>query len=187
MGTPRLPIACRIRRGLLQAAILAGAVLSAGLASAQPLQPGEAYVTRFSGFLYGAAGPIIDLNGTVGSILDVRAPGQAPQGTHWLYEPQRSPVTAAQVGQVFGVVLDDANPPNVYLAASSAFGLHRTANNAQWMPGMWGQGGGPGTIYRLRGGAGSTAHPFAQVMPEGRPNTGPGLGNLAYDRYNKQL
>src|SRR5947209_4032827 len=125
MGTPRLSIACRLRRGLLrrgfgQAALVASALLSAGVASAQPLQPGEAYVTRFSGFLYGAAGPIIDLNGTVGSIIDVRAPGQAPQGTHWIYEPQRSPVTAGQIGQVFGVVLDDANPPNVYLASTSA-------------------------------------------------------------------
>src|SRR5947209_12873968 len=147
MGTPRLSIACRLRRGLLrrgfgQAALVASTLLSGGLVSAQPLQPGEAYVTRFSGFLFGAAGPIIDPNGTVGSIIDVRAPGQAPQGTHWLYEPQRSPVTAGQVGQVFGVVLDDANPPNVYLAATSAFGLHRAANNAQWMAGMWGQGGG---------------------------------------------
>src|SRR5262245_29580852 len=187
MGTPRLPIACRIRRGLLQAAILAGAVLSAGLASAQPLQPGEAYVTRFSGFLYGAAGPIIDLNGTVGSILDVRAPGQAPQGTHWLYEPQRSPVTASQVGQVFGVALDDANPPNVYLAATSAFGIHRTPDNAQWMPGMWGQGGGPGTIYRLDAATGYQPRPFAQVTLNGRPNSGPALGNIAYDRFNRQL
>ena len=148
MGTPRLPIACRLRGlfrlGLLQAAVLAGALLSAGLAAAQPLQPGEGYVTRFSGVLFGASGPIIDLNGTVGSIIDVRAPGQAPQGTHWLYEPQRSPVTAGQVGQVFGVVLDDANPPNVYLAATSAFGLHRTPDNTQWMAGMWGsQGSGP--------------------------------------------
>ena len=191
LGTPRLPIACRLRGllrlGLLQAAILAGAVLSAGLASAQPLQPGEAYVTRFSGFLYGAAGPIIDLNGTVGSILDVRAPGQAPQGTHWLYEPQRSPVTAGQVGQVFGVVLDDANPPNVYLAATSAFGLHRTPDNTQWMPGMWGQGGGPGTLYRLDAATGYQSRPFAQITLNGRPNSGPALGNIAYDRFNKQL
>src|SRR5262245_693483 len=187
MGTPRLSIVCRLRSGLLQAVILASAVLFAGPAAAQPLQPGEAYVTRFSGFLYGAAGPIIDLNGTVGSILDVRAPGQAPQGTHWLYEPQRGPVTAGQVGQVFGVVLDDANPPNVYLAATSAFGLHRTPDNAQWMPGMWGQGGGPGTIYRLDAATGYQPRPFAQLTLNGRPNSGPALGNIAYDRFNKLL
>src|SRR5439155_13169186 len=107
---------CHVVCGLGQAAAMAGVLLSVVPAAAQPLQPGEAYVTRFSGFLYGAAGPIIDLNGTVGSIIDVRAPGQPPQGTHWIHEPQRSPVTAGQIGQVFGVGLDDANPPNVYLA-----------------------------------------------------------------------
>src|SRR5436190_4820324 len=193
MGKPRLSIACRLRRGLLrrgfgQAALVASALASAGVASAQPLQPGEAYVTRFSGFLYGAAGPIIDLNGTVGSIIDVRAPGQPPQGTHWIYEPQRSPVTAGQVGQVFGVVLDDANPPNVYLASTSAFGLHRTPNNAQWMPGMWGGlSGGPGTIYRLDAATGYQPRPFAQIALNGRPNSGPALGNIAYDRFNRQL
>src|SRR5215831_8311582 len=179
---------CHVVRGLCQALLVASALLAAEPASAQPLQPGEAYVTRFSGFLYGATGPIIDFNGTVGSIIDVRAPGQPPQGTHWIYEPQRSPVTAGQVGQVFGVVLDDANPPNVYLASTSAFGLHRSPNNAQWMPGMWGgQGGGPGTIYRLDAANGYQPRPFVQIRLDGRPNSGPALGNIAYDRFNRQL
>jgi hypothetical protein len=169
--------------------MLTGTLAPLERAAAQegPLEPGEAYVTRFSGTQTGPGGPVIDLDGTVGGIIDVRAPGQAPQGTHWLYEPQRSPVTAGQVGQVFGVTLDDANPPNVYLTATSAFGLHRTPNNAQWMPGMWGQGGGPGTIYRLDAANGYQPRPFAQVSLNGRPNSGPALGNIAYDRFNKQL
>jgi hypothetical protein len=178
---------CHLVRGFGQAILVTGALLTAKPALAQPLQPGEAYVTRFSGFLYGTSGPIIDLNGTVGSILDVRAPGHPPQGTHWIYEPQRSAVTAGQIGQVFGVALDDANPPNVYLASTSAFGLHRTPNNAQWMPGMWGQGGGPGTIYRLDAATGYQPRPFAQVTLNGRPNSAPALGNIAYDRFNRQL
>jgi hypothetical protein len=158
-------------------------------ASAQeaPLQPGEAYVTRFSGTVTAPGGPVINRAGTVGGIIDLRNPGRPPLGQHWVDAPKRNLVTAEQIGQVFGVTLDDANPPNVYLAATSAFGLHRTANNAQWMPGMWGQGGGPGTIYRLQAAAGSTATIFSQVALNGRPNTGPGLGNIAYDRYNKQL
>src|SRR5262245_55509307 len=182
-----IPARYHVVCGLGQAAVMAGVLLSVGPALAQPLQPGEAYVTRFSGFLYGATGPIIDLNGTVGSIIDVRTPGQPPQGTHWIYEPQRSPVTAGQVGQVFGVVLDDADPPNVCLASTSAFDLHRTPNNAQWMPGMWGQGGGPGTISRLDAATGYQPRPFAQVTLNGRPNSAPALGNIAYDRFNRQL
>ena len=38
-------------------------------------------------------------------------------------------------------------PPNIYVTATSAFGLHRNADNADWMAGMWGPGGGPGTVW----------------------------------------
>src|SRR5436309_1897628 len=100
------------------------------------LQPGEAYVTRFSGNFTGPDGtPVINQAGTVGSIVDLRAPRQPPTGQHWIDEPQRKPLTASEVGQVFGVALDDSNPPNIYLTATAAFGLHRTPDNAQWMPG----------------------------------------------------
>ena len=39
------------------------------------LRPGEAFVTRFSGATDEGGKPAIDLNGTVGSILDIRNPG----------------------------------------------------------------------------------------------------------------
>jgi hypothetical protein len=151
-----------------------------------PIQPGEAYVTRFSGTQPGPGGaPVINPDGTSGSIIDVRAPKRPPIGQHWVDEPQRKPVTAAQVGQVFGVALDDANGPNVYLTATSAFGLHRAGNG--WMPGMWGAGGGPGTVYRLDASTGYAPRIFAQITLNGRANTGAALGNIAYDRANKQL
>jgi hypothetical protein len=151
-----------------------------------PLQPGEAYVTRFSGTAPGPGGaPVIDPNGTSGGIIDVRAPRQPPAGQHWVDAPKRQLVTASQVGQVFGVVLDDARPPNVYLTATSAFGLHRAGND--WMPGMWGQDGGPGTVYRLDASTGYAPRAFARIMLNGRRNTGAALGNIAYDRTNKQL
>jgi hypothetical protein len=149
------------------------------------MKPGEAFATRFSGTRPGAGGTVINVDGTVGSIIDLRSPGTPPMGQHWMNEPQRNPVTAAQVGQVFGVVLDDATAPNIYLTATSAFGLHRTGN--AWMPGMWGQGGGPGTVYRLDASTGYQPRPFAQVTLNGRPNSGASLGNIAYDRVNKQL
>jgi hypothetical protein len=152
-----------------------------------PLRPGEAFVTRFSGTTAAqGAGATLNPEGTVGSIVDLRNPGQPPNGQHWIDEPQRKPVTAAQVGQVFGVVLDDANPPNIYLAATSAFGLHRSADGAQWMPGMWGPNG-PGGVYRLDAMNGYAPRPFARIGANNRPNGGAALGNLAYDRGNKQL
>jgi len=169
------------------------AVISAGSALAQEplLRPGEAYVTRFSGVIAapgpdGQPAPAINTDGTVGSIVDVRMPRQPPQGQHWVDEPQRKPVTAGQVGQVFGVALDDSAPPNVFLTATAAFGLHRTPDNSQWMPGMWGPGG-PGGVYVLDRNAGYQPRVFTQVTLNGRPNSGAGLGNIAYDRYNKQI
>ena len=162
------------------------------LVSAQegPLRPGEAFVTRFSGVQQ--TGPrdnpifMLDVNGTVGSILDLRAPRQPPRGEHWINEPQRSPIPASAVGQVFGVALDDANPPNVYVTSTSAFGLHHTPDG-NWMPGMWGQGG-PGAIYKLTAtNTGYAPSLFASVTLNGRPNSGPALGNIAFDKTNRQF
>ena len=161
--------------------------LTASPSFAQGLQPGEAFATRFSGTAPGADGlPAIDTQGTVGSILDLRAPGQPAQGQHWINEPQRNPVTAAQTGQVFGVAFDDATPPNIYVTATAAFGLHRTADNAQWMPGMFGEGG-PGAIYKLDAANGYKPQHFATITLNGRPNSGAALGNIAFDRWNKQF
>src|SRR5262245_4277188 len=174
--------------------ILAALVLpvaSAALAQQGPLQPGEAVVTRFSGtaVVPGPAGDVTMINpqGTSASIIDVRSPGRPPQGDHWLNEPQRLPITAAQVGQVFGVAIGGENAPDIYLAATSAFGLHRLPDNSQWMDGMWGAGGGPGTIYKLDAQSGYQPRPFANVTLNGRQNTGAALGNIAYDRFNQQL
>ncbi len=182
----RLPL---VRSACLRSALVAVALLPVIPALAQDagLRPGEAFVTRFSGATQGPDGKAaIDPNGTVGSIIDLRSPGQPPQGQHWIDEPQRRPITAGEIGQVFGVALDGENPPNIYVTSTAAFGLHRTADNAQWMPGMFGPGG-PAAIYRLDRNAGYRPVLFAQVTLNGRQNTGAGLGNIAYDRWNKQF
>src|SRR4029077_16009879 len=83
------------------------------------MQPGEAFVTRFSGVVTTPGQPnqppitSINVNGVAGSIIDIRAPAFPPIGLHWMTEPQRNAVTAREVGQIFGVVLDDATPPNI--------------------------------------------------------------------------
>ena len=182
------------RRSVCAGILAAFAGLSFEPAAAQDdlLRPGEAYATRFSGTT-SVNGPdgkpliVIDPAGTVGSIIDIRAPGRRPAGEHWVDEPQRKPVIARDVGQVFGVTLDAGGPPNIYLAATSAFGLHRSADNSKWMDGMWGADGGPGTIYRLDREAGYQPRVFANVTLNGRPNSGPGLGNIAFDKWNQQL
>ena len=167
--------------------------LLGGAALAQEEEPmlraGEAYATRFSGITSDNGQPVIYSEGVVGSIVDIRNPGVPPQGQHWIDEPQRMPVTAAEVGQVFGIALDDEDPPNIYLTATSAFGLHRSADDADWMSGMWGPEGGPGTIYKLNKDNGYAPEFFTDITlgDDERANSGPALGNIAYDKWNKQL
>lgn len=156
------------------------------------MQPGEAYATRFSGAIElelenGDRQTVIDTSGVVGSIIDVRNPNRLAAGEYWIDEPQWAPVTAGDIGQVFGVALDDASPPNIYLTATAAFGLHRTPDGSAWMNGMWGQGGGPSTIYGLTATNGYASEIFTMIALNGRENTEAALRNIVFDAKNRQL
>ena len=108
--------------------------------------------------------------------------------------------TAAQIGQVFGVALDGDLPPNIYVAATSAYGLPIVAPGADgqlrhiksgapkavFMPGLWRPQGGPGSIWKVEGATGRVSL-FANVSLVGRANSGPALGGLAYDPGSKSL
>lgn len=163
----------------------------------EPLNPGEAVVTRFSHEVDGKGVDgkpikVIDLDGTSVSILDIRNPGQPPFGQHWINEPQRMFVTARDVGQVFGVAIaqKEGQDPVIFLSATAAYGLHRIATdpkNTDWMEGQWGPDEGPGTIYRLSADNGYKAEAFAEVKLDGRDNTGASLGNIAYDKWHGRL
>ena len=119
--------------------------------------------------------------------------------------PKPFTATARQLGQVFSLALDDANPPNIYAAASSAYGLpivvpdtdgdgvpdrsRRGAPNAAFMPGLFGPitlDGGPGSIWKINGSTGAVTL-FANVMLGGVPNSGPALGALAFDPASRQM
>ena len=114
-------------------------------------------------------------------------------------------ISASQIGQVFAIALDDAAPPNIYAAATSAYGLpivvpdadgdgrpdraRRGAANASFMPGLFGPvqaGGGPGSIWKIDGLTGAVSL-FANVLLDGMPNTGAALGGLAYDPASRQI
>jgi len=153
-------------------AILIAALVSLDTASAQTapsgiLAPGNAIVTGFSGApppaqIAPGQDPgdltFIDPNGPSAQVFNLQAPGAPPQA-QVVPAPISLTVTAAQVGQVFGVTLDNATPPNMYVAASSAYGLpivvlgqggavtrvHQGAPGATFMAGLFGpaaQGGG---------------------------------------------
>ena len=143
----------------------------------------------------------INFDGPSVRIIDVGRPRYVWDGRLFA-APKKFDVFAKDVGQVFGVALDDQSAPNIYVAATSAFGLNivrrgrdglpermkKGGPGASWMKGQFGLDlqGGPGAIYKIDGRTGAVSL-FANVTLDGVPNPGPGLGNLAYDSAHKQL
>jgi hypothetical protein len=201
---------------VLGVALLLGAgIATLGAASAQStngiLAPGNAVVTGFSGTKVPAAPPPgtdpadlteIDLTGPAARIADLQSPGAPPQA-QLIAAPKPFTASAAQIGQVFAVTLDDAATPNIYVAATSAYGLPIIAPGpggalmrarqgsaaAQFMPGLFGPanaGGGPGSIWRIDGATGEVKL-FANVALDGLANPGTGLGGLTFDAATHTL
>jgi hypothetical protein len=161
------------------------------------IAPGDLVVTGFSGVKQkqdaqpAGGAPLdaffIDLDGSSAQAfhLDPNAP---PHG-QVINAPVLLQVKARDVGQVFGVALDDAPAPNIYLAATSAYGLQivvdegitrkrvtRGQAGARFMPGQFGENGGPGGVWKVDGATGAVSV-FATIPG----NRGPGLGDIAYD------
>ena len=177
------------------------------------LNLGDAVATGFSGTI--ALDPTkprppnksaIDLtfinpDGPSARVIGIGHPGFVWDG-RLFQAPKTFDVFAKDTGQVFGVALDDQPAPNIYLAATSAFGLNLIdrgaggqserrkvgGTGAGWMKGQFGLDlqGDPGSIYKVDGTTGAVTL-FAKVMLDGVPNPGPALGNLAYDAAHKQL
>jgi hypothetical protein len=185
-----------------------------GVASAQDargiLAPGNAAVTGFSGTKAPQPAPNtdpadlteIDLSGPSVRIIDLQTMVGPPQA-QVVQAPKPFTATAAQLGQVFAVALDDAAAPNIYVAATSAYGLpivapgpggglarvKQGAPNASFMPGLFGPanlGGGPGSIWRIDGVTGEVRL-FANVTLDGAANPGAALGGLAFDAASHML
>ncbi|MGL4396203.1 MAG: hypothetical protein ACRCS9_06675, partial [Hyphomicrobium sp.] len=213
LGSGRLAVGAAMRAFaatvvMLLASLLPATALSA--AEAPLIRPGDAVVTGFSGTHADGepernAHPLdrqfINPDGISARVLDVRALGTGPIGAVSDTLP-RHDVRARDVGQVFGVAVDDTEAPNAYVAATSLFGLQivsrradglierlaRGDAGAEWMSGQFANslGGGPGTVYRIDGRSG-TVSVFATLSSDGKANAGPGLGALAYDARSRQM
>lgn len=173
------------------------------------LERGDAVVTGFSGAQVvdpttddPTDGTFIDVEGAAMRVVPLDA--EAPAEGQLLLNPSRLDIKARDVGQVFGIAIDDglkpdpiATVPNIYLGATSAYGLQLAipdANdgkpervtkghpNAAWMDGQFGPGGGPGSIWKVDG-VSRTPTLFATLPGNG----GPGIGNLAYDPSSMHL
>jgi hypothetical protein len=189
-------------------AIAAFALAGTSFAAAQEaiVKPGYAVVTGFSGTVPGqppeGAEPTdyltINADGISAEVDDLTAVGA--QGVLSTV-PKTFTVNASQVGQVFGVTLDRAKAPNIYLAATSAYGLSiftpddtgalkrvaEGAAGAQFVPGQFGpadQGGGPGSIWRIDGVSGAVTL-LANI--DGGVGSVAALGGLAFDPNSSQI
>ncbi|KAB2885027.1 MAG: hypothetical protein F9K38_03225 [Pseudorhodoplanes sp.] len=185
--------------------LLAGVAVPAPAAAQGVVSDGNAIVTGFSGMQLPAlispgtdpaTQATIDLGAPAARAIDLQAPGAVPQA-QVLTAAKPFAVSAGQVGQVFAVALDHAAPPNIYLAATSVYGLPIVGANGQrlmqgapgvqFMPGLFGPApGGPGSIWRIDGQSGEVRL-FATVAFEGVPNGGPALGGLAFDAASRTL
>jgi sugar lactone lactonase YvrE len=181
----------------------------------QPLAPGDVIVTGFSGTkLAGDGGIAPGVNPLDKTVINTEAAslrafgietiGGTPAGQ--LLNPQvKFEVKAADIGQVFGVALDDgATSPTLFTAATAAFGLQIVAGapdadgtpvrlkagapDAKFMVGQFGglPGAGPGTIYKIDVATGA-ATVFANTDAGGVANSGAGLAGPALDAKSRSL
>ena len=145
----------------------------------------------------------IDLNGVSARLIGVDRIGFAMNGSEVARQAYDN-LLARDVGQVFGIAIDNAEFRNLYLTATSAYGLnivgpdadndtveerlYTGTSDATWMAGQWGgiQGGGPGSIYKVDGRTGQVSL-FANVTYQGQANQGAALGNIAFDALHEQL
>jgi hypothetical protein len=138
---------------LILACLLGSAQKGLGQATL-PLKPNQLVITCFSGTSNNAVIP--DPDNYVIGFMDTRDPlgDGATLGSNWAPPPgwafhnetSADEWTAGNLGEVFGVTLDDAPAPNIYTSASTVYG--------DFPPGP----GGHGAVYRLDGNTGAISY-----------------------------
>jgi gliding motility-associated-like protein len=175
--------------------IFAFALLLGNVMQAQILKPGMDAVVTFFG-VSDALNP--------GTVADVKIVGDqfgAPHGSNWV-PPVKLPLitnwTAAKMGQVFGIAIDDIG--NVYFASTAMYWTGNPQSLAGPTPIISGAGGsgynllgGPAGIYKASNTNLNTVTVLTGTVPAVPginkliPNTGYGLGNIAYAKVIDKL
>ena len=156
---------CAIGRVVLLPAVLLTWLCSLPVFAALPLQPEQIVVTCFSGTInYYASSPYVTPNlgnggyvvaqfdtqtGTIGPLIPTLS--QPPYRWSTASTPPFSgfhnetgqPWNAQRLGEVFGICVDDASPPNIYVTATECYNVVGAAPQLPKGP------GGPGGVYRL--------------------------------------
>ena len=202
-GRPTLT-AFRFLAMALAPLLLAATIERASAQAPGIMAPGDAVVTGFSGTVPPPPtfagdpidGTLIDLNGASMRIERLQPAG--PPTGQMIAAPTVFQVPAQAVGQVFPITFDDWPNPNIFLGATSGFGIQIVAPDgngdglpdritkgqpgAAFMDGQWGAGGSPGSIYRIDGTTGAITL-FTTIGAD----SGPGLGDVVFDRSSRQF
>ncbi|MEP7240103.1 MAG: hypothetical protein ABI697_04385 [Devosia sp.] len=204
------------RRLAVPAAVAVAGLLAMSwpaFAAGPVLSPGDSIVTGFSGVVAPDAPPpatdpldrtFIDLDGN-SVVIQRLAPDGLPTGD-LIDATVKFSATAQEVGQVRAIALDDAqqttgaDAPNIYVAATSAYGLNLVvpgpdgnpvrsktgAADATFMEGQWGAADGaegyPGSIWRIDGVTGAVSL-FTTIADD----SGAGIGDLVFDPASQQF
>ncbi len=129
--------------------------------------------------------------GTVANVKTVGDQFGAPHNVNWvppIITPAITNWTADYLGQVFGIAIDDAG--NVYFAATAMYWNWDRQRLADANPGIYGSGGngynplgGAAGIYK----ADKVDLNNITVLTSAIPNTGYGLGNIAFAKVINKL
>lgn len=128
-------------------------------------------------------------NDPVLGIVDMRTPPGACLGVNWAAPMYHDASwNAHNLGQVFGICLDDANPPNIYVTSTTLFGNFGTLTFSQ-NSALWGTGIGPldvsEAIYRIDGITGAIS--LFQRLDFLNPTSNAGLGNICFDKQRDRF
>jgi hypothetical protein len=176
----------------LHFALTSVALLAATGRAALPLLPEQIVVTCFSGtvdYNTGQVFPNLSPNGFVVAQFDTTTTNIGS-----LIPPTTSPPyswnvnstpplsgfhnetgqlwNAANLGEVFGITVDDATPPNIYVTATDCYNTYGASTA------LPSGSGGRGGVYRLDGTTGAIS---SGSLPND-PVVGPGHGNVCYRR-----
>lgn len=198
--------------GAMLATVVGPLAPAAGAQDHGIIRRGDAAVTGFGGTLpppenlpadmHPLDRTFINPDGVTAQVLDLSNLGGGPAG-QLADAAVRFKATAGEIGHVFGIAFESdgsSRAPNLFVSATSLFGLQLVKPQggdvqriltgepgARFMAGQFGPGtGGPGSVYRIDGVTGQISL-FANIQFEGRANSAPGLGNLAYDPRTRQI
>jgi hypothetical protein len=196
----------RFVSAVLGVATAIAALSCSAAAQAQVIARGDVAVSGYSGSVLPQGGLAPGVEPNEQTIIDTAGPVlrvlgftdlQGPPAGAIASPPIKLELKAGQIGQVFSLAFDDNPTPGLFAGATSFYGIQITAGaerlaagapGARFADGQFGAapGSGPGTVWRIDGATGE-AKPFANITLDGQANSGPGLGDVAFDGRTRSL